>query len=77
MKPKDAKLPPEVFAFLEAQNKTFADWCREHSFNWNTARDVAIGRIKGRTGLCLKIRKALREDINKVKGGAKLIEQQD
>lgn len=65
-KRKDAQLPPEVKAFLESQGKTFAEWCREKDFNWNTARDVATGRIKGRTGLCRRIKRALEEEIAKM-----------
>lgn len=62
---KNSQIPLEVKEFLEKQGKTFSDWCRENDFNWNTARDVATGRIKGRTGLCRKIRRALEEEIEK------------
>lgn len=59
---RSAKLPDYVMEFLEVQDITFMDWCEKRGFNWNTARDVAIGRIRGYAGISLKIKRALKEE---------------
>lgn len=55
MPTKKTKTPDQVRAELEKRGITIAEWSRRHEADYQTVRDLLLGRQKGRSGKAHRI----------------------